>query len=67
MPISEGSALPRWQRRTMTLAIVLLVIAHVTALIVGGYPEWPGWAAAANFAGLALFVLSLVLSRITHR
>ena len=67
MPPSEGHKWQRWQRTTMMLAVTLLLIAHVTALIVGGYPEWPVWAAGANFAGLALFVVALVLSRVTRR
>jgi hypothetical protein len=57
---------PAWQRGAQALGAVLLLVAHATALAVGGYAEWPTWAVVVNFAGLVLFIVPLVVRLATR-
>jgi hypothetical protein len=57
---------PAWRRISQLLGVFLLTVAHVTSLVVGGYDEWPGWAVAANFAGLLLFCVPAVVARLAR-
>jgi hypothetical protein len=52
----QSQEAPALRRVSQTIGVLLLAVAHLTALVVGGYPEWPTWAVAANFVGLVLIL-----------
>lgn len=56
----------RWKRTSQLVGIGLLTVAHVTALLVGGYDEWPTWAAVLNFLGLVLLLIPTLGVRVRH-
>lgn len=55
---------PSWKPALQVAGVMLLAVAHITALVVGGYDEWPTWAAVLNFGGLAFLTVPAVIVRL---
>ena len=66
MLLGQSQGQPAWRRVSQDIGLFLLTVAQVTALIVGGYDEWPVWAVVVNFLGLLLLIGPVLLGLVVR-